>query len=61
MGSDAIVTEGKFANLKLYIAEHCLSIDIKETLYTLYNGLKMVVDKSLHWLVIMESILINSF
>lgn len=40
MGSDAIVAKGKFANLKLYIAEHCLSINIKETLYTLYNGLK---------------------
>lgn len=40
MGSDAIVAKGKFVNLKLYIAEHCLSINIKETLYTLYNGLK---------------------
>ncbi|ACJ73656.1 outer membrane protein (plasmid) [Borreliella afzelii ACA-1] len=32
MGSNEIVTEGIFANLKLYVAEHRLLIDIKETL-----------------------------
>ncbi|WP_418905709.1 P52 family lipoprotein [Borreliella japonica] len=35
MDSDEIVTEGIFANLKLYEAEHRLLIDIKETLHTL--------------------------
>ncbi len=37
MGSNEIVTEGVFANLKLYVAEHRLLIDIKETLHTLHN------------------------
>ncbi|WP_419253694.1 P52 family lipoprotein [Borreliella afzelii] len=35
MGSNEIVTEGIFANLKLYVAEHRLLIDIKETLISL--------------------------
>ncbi|WP_210359856.1 P52 family lipoprotein [Borreliella garinii] len=38
MGSNKIVTEGVFANLKLYVAEHRLLIDIKETLYGLKYG-----------------------
>ncbi|WP_233464671.1 P52 family lipoprotein [Borreliella bavariensis] len=37
MGSNEIVTEGVFVNLKLYVAEHRLLIDIKETLHTLHN------------------------
>ncbi|MBB5141637.1 P52 family lipoprotein [Borreliella afzelii] len=37
MGSDEIVTEGIFANLKLYEAEHRLLIDIKGTLHTLHS------------------------
>ncbi|ACN93335.1 outer membrane protein (plasmid) [Borreliella finlandensis] len=35
-GSDEIITKGIFANLKLYIAEHRLLVDIKKTL----DGLK---------------------
>ncbi|MGF7102126.1 P52 family lipoprotein [Borreliella kurtenbachii] len=35
MGSDEIVTEGIFSNLKLYASEHRLLVDIKKTLYTL--------------------------
>ncbi|KEO61962.1 P52 family lipoprotein [Borreliella garinii] len=35
MSSDEIVTEGIFSNLKLYVAEHYLLVDIKKTLYAL--------------------------
>ncbi|AJY73080.1 hypothetical protein BAFK78_I027 (plasmid) [Borreliella afzelii K78] len=38
MGSNEIVTEGIFANLKLYVAEHRLLIDIKETLISLKDA-----------------------
>ncbi len=33
MSSDEIVTKGIFSNLKLYVAEHRLLVDIKKTLY----------------------------
>ncbi len=31
-GPDEVVTEGKFSNLKLYVAEHRLLVDIKKTI-----------------------------
>ncbi|AZA27454.1 hypothetical protein DB299_06425 (plasmid) [Borreliella bavariensis PBi] len=37
MSSDDIVTEGIFSNLKLYVAEHHLLVDIKKTLYVLQD------------------------
>ncbi|ACL34988.1 outer membrane protein (plasmid) [Borreliella garinii Far04] len=33
MSSDEIVTKGILSNLKLYVAEHRLLVDIKKTLY----------------------------
>ncbi|WP_215536284.1 P52 family lipoprotein [Borreliella bavariensis] len=35
MGSEEIVTEGIFSNLKLYVAEHRLLVDIKNTIISL--------------------------
>lgn len=35
MSSDEIVTKGIFSNLKLYVVEHRLLVDIKKTLYVL--------------------------
>ncbi|WP_325064391.1 P52 family lipoprotein [Borreliella bavariensis] len=35
LSSDEIVTEGIFSNLKLYVADHHLLVDIKKTLYAL--------------------------
>ncbi|ACN53129.1 P52 family lipoprotein (plasmid) [Borreliella spielmanii] len=37
-GSNEIVTGGIFSNLKLYVSEHCLLVDIKKTLYGLKYG-----------------------
>ncbi|WP_215538927.1 P52 family lipoprotein [Borreliella bavariensis] len=34
-GSDEIITEGIFSNLRLYVAEHRLLVDIKKTLISL--------------------------
>ncbi len=42
MSSDEIVTKGIFSNLKLYVAEHRLLVDIKKTLYAL-QGFKSSV------------------
>ncbi len=35
MGSNEIIAEGIFANLKLYVTEHRLLFDIKKTLISL--------------------------
>lgn len=42
MSSDEIVTKGIFSNLKLYVVEHHLLVDIKKTLYSL-QGFKSSV------------------
>ncbi len=42
MSSDEIVTKGIFSNLKLYVVEHRLLVDIKKTLYSL-QGFKSSV------------------
>ncbi|WP_419178606.1 P52 family lipoprotein, partial [Borreliella garinii] len=42
MSSDEIVTKGIFSNLKLYVVEHRLLVDIKKTLYFPYKVLKVV-------------------
>ncbi|ACL34762.1 outer membrane protein (plasmid) [Borreliella garinii PBr] len=34
-GPDKIITEGKFSNLRLYVAEHRLLVDIKKTIISL--------------------------
>ncbi len=57
MSSDEIVTKGIFSNLKLYVAEHRLLVDIKKTLYAL-QGLKS--SEHPHWRI-MKSILIEFF
>lgn len=57
MSSDEIVTKGIFSNLKLYVAEHCLLVDIKKTLYV-PQGFKS--SERPHWLI-MKSILIEFF